>query len=34
VPLEPETLLKDDAARAAWPQPVLDWLSETLSGAH
>ena len=34
VPLEPETLLKDDAARAAWPQPVLDWLSETLSGAR
>ena len=33
-PLEPETVLKDDAARAAWPQPVLDWLFETLSGAR
>jgi len=34
VPLEPDTVLKDDAARAPWPQPVLDWLFETLSGAR
>jgi hypothetical protein len=33
-PLEPDAVLKDDAARAAWPQPVLDWLFETLSGGR
>ena len=34
IALEPETVLKDDVARASWPQPVLDWLFEASSGTR